>query len=187
MCWWPGLGWQTCIRSHVVTGETYSGTTESSADCWKQAPGCGVCPKVSVCVGVFTWWFNDMEALSTLLALCEGNSMVTSGLPIQRARNRALMGFFLCKAKQAVAPTVKLQVIWEGMTLLWRQCNGNLSGVLQQLFNYRFVAELSVIVNNLIVILFPQVAESCPADPETTCPAAGWPWPRYVDLAEWPI
>ena len=34
-----------------------------------------------------SWWCDDMEVLSTLLALCEGNPLVTSGFPSQRASN----------------------------------------------------------------------------------------------------
>ena len=32
------------------------------------------------------WWRNDMEMFSVLLALCEGNPVITSCFPKQRAR-----------------------------------------------------------------------------------------------------
>ena len=35
----------------------------------------------------FTWWRHQMEMVSTLLALCEGNPPVTGGFPSQRASN----------------------------------------------------------------------------------------------------
>ena len=46
---------------------------------------------VNVCVCIFeshlTWWHHDMEALSALLALCEGNPPVACGFPSQKASN----------------------------------------------------------------------------------------------------
>ena len=43
-----------------------------------------------------SWWSYDMEMLSTLLALCEGNPPVTSGFPSQRASNEKLWCFICC-------------------------------------------------------------------------------------------
>ena len=40
------------------------------------------------------WWRNQMEAFSTLLALCAGNSPVTSELPSQRPVTRSFDVFF---------------------------------------------------------------------------------------------
>ena len=34
-----------------------------------------------------TWWWHDMETLPALLALCEGNQLVTGGFHSQRASN----------------------------------------------------------------------------------------------------
>ena len=36
------------------------------------------------------WWFRDMDKLSALVALCEGNPPVTGGFPSQRATNAEL-------------------------------------------------------------------------------------------------
>ena len=41
-----------------------------------------------------TWWCLDMEILSMLLALCEGNSPITGGFPPQRATNVEVWCFF---------------------------------------------------------------------------------------------
>ena len=40
------------------------------------------------------WWHHDMETLSLLLALCEGNPPVTGGFPSQRASNMSFDVFF---------------------------------------------------------------------------------------------
>ena len=55
------------------------------------------------------WWRCDMEILSTLLALCEGNPLVTSGLPSHRATNAEPWYCPYCQAEQAVDQTSSLQ------------------------------------------------------------------------------
>ena len=60
-----------------------------------------------------TQWGHDMERLSALLALCEGNPPVTGGFPSQKANNAELWFFFLLLlAKQADKQTVKMPVVW---------------------------------------------------------------------------
>ena len=64
---------------------------------------------------------HDMETLSALLALCEGNPLVTIGFHSQRASNANLWCFFnvdLNKLEQ----TVERLVIWDAMTLMWCHC-----------------------------------------------------------------
>ena len=55
----------------------------------------------------YTWRLHDVETASALLALC--------GLPSQRSRKAGPE----CKPKQIVQ-TVKLSLIWDTMTLMWR-------------------------------------------------------------------
>ena len=45
---------------------------------------------------VITWWRHQMETISALLALCEGNSPATGEFPSQSQRRGALMFFFIC-------------------------------------------------------------------------------------------
>ena len=40
-------------------------------------------PPDGLSILVMTWWHHDMETLSTLLALCGGNLLVTGGFPSQ--------------------------------------------------------------------------------------------------------
>ena len=42
------------------------------------------------------WWYHDMELLSALLALCEGNPPVTDWFPSQRGSNMEFWCFLNC-------------------------------------------------------------------------------------------
>ena len=44
----------------------------------------------------FAWWRHQMETFSTLLALCEENSLVTGEFPSQRPVMRSFDVFFIC-------------------------------------------------------------------------------------------
>ena len=57
-----------------------------------------------------TWCCHYRERLSTLLALCEGNPLVTGGFPSQRTSDVQLKCFL-----QAVEQTVQFPVIWDDM------------------------------------------------------------------------
>ena len=56
-----------------------------------------------------SWCWQDMESLSTLLAHCEGNLLVTSGLPSPRGSNEELL----------------FSLLWT-----WRSCNRQVAGYL---------------------------------------------------------
>ena len=58
------------------------------------------------------WLHDDLEILSTLFALCEGNPAVTGGLLSQRVNNVDVW-----KADQQ---TFDVPVIWDVITLMWR-------------------------------------------------------------------
>ena len=73
---------------------------------------------------VFTvsWWRHQMETFSTLLAICAGNSPITSEFPAQRPVTRSLDVFFDLHLNK------RLSKQWWGWWLktpsrpLWRQC-----------------------------------------------------------------
>ena len=44
----------------------------------------------------WTWWRHQMEAFSALLAICAGNSPLTSVFPAQRPAARSFDIFFIC-------------------------------------------------------------------------------------------
>ena len=67
-----------------------------------------------------SWWRNQMETFSTLLAICAGNSPVTGEFPAQRPVTRSFDVFFIC------AWNKRLSKQWWGWwfeTPLWRHCN----------------------------------------------------------------
>ena len=65
-----------------------------------------------------------MDTFSVLLALCEGNPLVTGGFPPQRASDAELWCVIGCQLKPADEQTAELPVIWDSMILMWCQCNG---------------------------------------------------------------
>ena len=52
-----------------------------------------------------------METLSTLLAICESNPVVTGGFHLQRTGNVEFLCFRWCKFEQFVEEAIKLPVI----------------------------------------------------------------------------
>ena len=66
---------------------------------------------------------HDMKPISMLLALCEGNPLVTSGLLSQRSSYAEFRCLLCCYHKQAVEETVEKPMIWEAITLMWWHCN----------------------------------------------------------------
>ena len=73
--------------------------------------------RCNVCV-FKPWWLHEMETISMLLALCEGNAPVTGGFPSQRASNAAFDVLFDVDPNK----TVKLPVIPEALSH-WRYHN----------------------------------------------------------------
>ena len=58
-----------------------------------------------------SWWHYEIETLSSLPALCEGNPPpVTSGFPSQKATNVELWCFLWCQPSQTAEQTVERQV-----------------------------------------------------------------------------
>ena len=69
------------------------------------------------------WWHHQMETFSTLLALCEGNSPVTSEFSSQRPVTRSFDVFFDLRLKKWLSKP--LTRWWFEMPLLslWHHCN----------------------------------------------------------------
>ena len=70
-----------------------------------------------------SWWHNQMETVSALLALCEANPSGQRWIPLTKDSDTELWCFLWCPSEQTVKQTVKLPVIWDAMMSLWRQCN----------------------------------------------------------------
>ena len=62
------------------------------------------------------WWRYEMEKISALLALCDGNQPVTFGFPSQRNSNAGFVVFF--DAKQRARQTDETPVIWDARVLI---------------------------------------------------------------------
>ena len=65
-----------------------------------------------------------METFSALPAICAGNSPVTGDFPRTMASDTELRCFICCQREPAVEQTIELAVIWDTITLQWRQRNG---------------------------------------------------------------
>ena len=95
-----------------------------------------------------SWRCHNMEMLSTLLSLCEGNSLGTGGFRWERASNSntKLWCFLWRKPEQFVEQAVLLPVIWDAFTLMWKQCD-----VIVFMNWVLFVSKLTVVgLDNLI-------------------------------------
>ena len=73
------------------------------------------------------WWHYDIEMHSILLAICEGNPMITGGFPSQRATRDVERSWFLCyQPEQTDEKAVKLPMVWATMSLMWLLGNAKL-------------------------------------------------------------
>ena len=95
----------------------------------------------------FAWWGHDMETLSSSLALCEGNPLLTSGFLNKGPVMQSFDIFLYSQPQQSVEQTVKLLVIREAITLMWHHFNVSMM---------RF----GVSTRDLMVIMPPQEAVS---------------------------
>ena len=64
-----------------------------------------------------------METFSALLALCEGNPIVTRWIPLIKATDAELWCFLWSAPEPTVEQTFKTPVIWDPLRSLWRHCN----------------------------------------------------------------
>ena len=68
-------------------------------------------------------WHHYMGMLTTILKFYEGNSLATSEFHSQRTSNAELWVFLHWYVKMGCWDTVKMLVIWDGMSLMWCHCN----------------------------------------------------------------
>ena len=71
-----------------------------------------------------TWWRQQMEIFSTLLALCEGNPPVTNGFPSQRPVTRSFVAFFDLRLNKRLSKQPTRRWFETPSCSLWRHCNG---------------------------------------------------------------
>ena len=64
-----------------------------------------------------------MEAFSMLLALCEGNPLVTGEFPSQKASDAELWCFLWSVPEQTVDQTIEMPVIWDTIALIMTSLN----------------------------------------------------------------
>ena len=67
------------------------------------------------------WWRHQMETFSALLALCEGNPLVTGGF--QRPVMRSFDGFFDLRLNKRLNKQSKHRWFETPSRSLWRHCN----------------------------------------------------------------
>ena len=70
------------------------------------------------------WWRHQMETLSALLALCAGNSPVTSEFPSQRPMPRSFDVPFDLRLNNGWSQQSRRRWLDTPSSSLWRHCNG---------------------------------------------------------------
>ena len=75
---------------------------------------------------LYAWWRHQMEIFSTLLALCAGNSPVTSEFPTQRQVTRSFGVFFDLRLNQQLSKQWGRRWFETLSCSSWRFCNGRI-------------------------------------------------------------
>ena len=75
----------------------------------------------------WAWWRHQMETLSALLALCAGNSPVTSEFPSQRPVMRSFDVFFDLRLNKRLSKQSRHWWFETPSCSLWRHCIGTIS------------------------------------------------------------
>ena len=70
------------------------------------------------------WWRHQMETFSALLALCERNPPVTSGVPLRRPVTRSFDFFFDLRLNKRLSKESRRRWIETPPRWLWCHCNG---------------------------------------------------------------
>ena len=70
-----------------------------------------------------SWWRDQMETFSALLALCVGNSLVTGEFPIQRRVTRSFDDCFDMCLKKRFSKQSRRPWLETPLHSLWRHCN----------------------------------------------------------------
>ena len=88
LLWWCHIHYCYILRTNVAVLQTKF----ASAFPWMKM--------YEVYQKLISWWCHQMETFSMLLALCEGNPLVTSGFPSQRTVTWSFVFFDLCLNKR---------------------------------------------------------------------------------------
>ena len=83
-------------------------------------------PQMGPMLSPWTLLFG-METLSTLLSLCEGNLLVTSGFHIKGQQCGASV--YPCQRQQAIEQTIELPRIWDIIMHVWHHYNGYMNNL----------------------------------------------------------
>ena len=70
-----------------------------------------------------SWWCHQMETFSALLALCDGNTPVTGGIPWQRPVRRSFDVFFVLCLNKRLSKQSRHRWFETPSRSLWRHCN----------------------------------------------------------------
>ena len=98
----------------------------------------------------FKWWCYQMEIFSALLAVCEGNSPVTSKFPSQRPGTLSFGVFFDLRLNKRLSKQSRCWKFEMPSHPLWRHCNDMIiAGIIlhrapankRQLYNVTSLAE----------------------------------------------
>ena len=68
----------------------------------------------------FPWWSKDLEIISTLLALCDGNPLIHS---VFLTKSQQCKAYIYILAEQPDKQRVQLPVIWDNMMPMWYHYN----------------------------------------------------------------
>ena len=74
------------------------------------------------------WWYNQMETVSALLALCAGNSMIIGEFPSQRPSTRSFGVFFDLRLDKRLSKQSRCRTFERESRSLWRYCNVHVGG-----------------------------------------------------------
>ena len=107
------LGWN--IRLSQV-GDAWTTTASPRGRCLKLS-------EHGLRVGLYPWWCHEMETFSTLLALCAGNSPVTSEFPAHRQVTRSCDVFFDPRPNKRLSKQSRRWWFETASCPLWRDCN----------------------------------------------------------------
>ena len=75
---------------------------------------------------LLSWWCHQMETFSLLLALCEGNPLVTGVFLSQRPVTRSFDVFFDLRLNKWLSKQSRHRWLETPARSLWRHCNGQL-------------------------------------------------------------
>ena len=83
------------------------------------------CRTQNHCSMLHSWWRNQMEKFSALLALCEGNPPVTGGFPSQRPVTLSFDVFFDLHLNKRLSIQSRHRWLEAPSRSLWRHCNAD--------------------------------------------------------------